>query len=289
MTAPEVDFVLNATRDNLPNGQTLADLELERIDKANADNKDGTWTHQHAENPQGTNFVMAALVDRPDEPIGTNFDYVGDATVSVDVIGLHVSEHGAIDPQNDTSVAHNTTTWENLKDSIRTAVSEESVRTFPNVGRANTSYVDMHLVPGSWVDNSEAYSDWYQLTFDLALHGFESLDNPLEPIVPQTKAKLFDANNKAADTALFANNVTSSSPPSNFILTASVSNATRLKLTEWDGSTEEVYNLNHNATLDADDINEFEFVAEEGAEYNVELGSATDVKLLMITEESLEG
>lgn len=177
MGAPEVDYVLSAVEGNLTGANnTLASLSLERIDRDNNNNLDGEWTHQHSADPEKTNFVSAALVSRPQEPMGTEYDLRGDAVVSVQVMGMAATADtfGAIDPGNGVqpaAVDWNTTGWDALTDNIRRAIL--AGREFPAVGRANTSYKGLFIE--NWNDNSQAYSDWYMLSFDVRFSGFETL------------------------------------------------------------------------------------------------------------------
>lgn len=108
------------------------------------------------------------------------------------------------------------------------------------------------------------------------------------PVKPNEKASTFDNTDVAADTAIFASNLTSSEPPTEFLVEVAFNNDTRLDVTEWDGSTEHRFPLNGNATMNTD-LTRVSHVARSGSEYNYQLQSAADVQLLVITEEHLEG
>lgn len=168
--------MLDAIKDDWVGSETdLADVPLERIDRDNSDLLDDTPIHQHAVDLEGMNYVGAGLVSRPEQPMGTEFDLKGDAVVSVRVEGMHVSEFGAIDPQKGTDDEavrdYPTTDWDTLTNNIRRSI--QTSRTNPNVGRSNTAYKDSFIE--NWNDQARDYSDYYLLTFDYRLSGFESL------------------------------------------------------------------------------------------------------------------
>lgn len=173
--APEVAWVLNQTRDEYPTGETLSAIPLERIDGDNAENLDGEtgWTHSHSADLEEMNLMVASLSERPQTPMGTEYDLRGDAIVSCRVEGVHVDEHGAINPStgDDATPTGNATDWDTLTDNIRRAILTN--RTYPSVGRANTSYKDAFIE--NWNDQSSSFSDYYLLTFDVRLGGFEDL------------------------------------------------------------------------------------------------------------------
>lgn len=109
------------------------------------------------------------------------------------------------------------------------------------------------------------------------------------PLKPNLKASVYNQADVSADTDVFASNVTPSEPPTEFLVEAAFNNATRIKLKEWDGTTETVYNLNGNNTVDASDLARVSHLARSGSEYNIQLGSAADVRLLAVAEEHLQG
>lgn len=108
------------------------------------------------------------------------------------------------------------------------------------------------------------------------------------PIRPNEKAKVFDETNQAPDEALLASNVTSSEPPTEIVAEVAFNNATRIDLTEFDGTTEKRTPLNDNSTID-DARTRVSHLAVNGSEYNYKLQSAADVVTLDVTEQHLEG
>lgn len=176
MTAPEVQFVLDAIDTNWPGGEaSLADVPLERIDRDNSDLLDDTPVHEHSVDLEEMNYVGARLTSRPQQPTGTEYDLMGDAVVGVRVEGAHVSEFGAIDPQKGTaseaSRSYPTTDWDSLTENIRRAIFTD--RTFPSVGRSNAAFKDLFVE--NWADQSAEFSDYYRLDFDVRFSGFETL------------------------------------------------------------------------------------------------------------------
>lgn len=173
--APEVDWVLTAAVDDYPGGTARADIPLERIDGNNVNNVDAAsgWVHTMEESPQQMNYLVATLTGRPEIPMGTEYDLRGDATVQCRVIGVHISEHGAIDPGtgDESNVSYPTVGWDTLTDNLRRAITTD--RTFPTVGRTNTAYKDMFLE--DWDDQSGNFGDFYLLTFTVRFSGFEDL------------------------------------------------------------------------------------------------------------------
>lgn len=108
------------------------------------------------------------------------------------------------------------------------------------------------------------------------------------PIRPNEKASTFNETDVSADTAIFATNITSSEPPTEIVVEAAFNNATRLDVTEWDGTTEHRHRLNDNNTID-DTLTRVRHLARNGSEYNYQLQSAADVHTLVVTEEHLQG
>lgn len=108
------------------------------------------------------------------------------------------------------------------------------------------------------------------------------------PIRPNEKRSTFDEADVQPDTAIFTTNVTSSEPPTEMVVEVAFNNATRIDVTEWDGTTEHRHRLNGNATI-ADDLTRVRHVARNASEYNYKLQSAADVHTLVVTEEHFQG
>jgi hypothetical protein len=174
MTAPEVQFVLDAIKDHYGTSP-LSNIPLERIDRDNSDLLDDTPVHEHSVELEEMNYVGAASAGTSSEPIGTEFDHRTETTVSVRVEGAHVDEFGAIDPQSGTndaaSVSYPTTDWQSLTDNIRRAILTD--RTFPDPDRNNITYKDLFIE--NWSDQAANFSDYYRLDFDVRFSGFETL------------------------------------------------------------------------------------------------------------------
>lgn len=108
------------------------------------------------------------------------------------------------------------------------------------------------------------------------------------PIKPNEKATLFDDTDRSPDVALLTANVTSSEPPTEIVAEVAFNNATRIDVTEFDGTTETRTPLNDNATID-DARTRVSHLAVNGSEYNYKLQSAADVVTLDVTEQHLDG
>lgn len=173
MTAPLVQFVLDAIDTNT--SQALADIPLERIDRDNSDLLDGAPVHQMGAELEEMNYVGAALESLNGDPIGADYDLAVDPVVSVRLVGAHVAEFGAIDPQIGTPQARSpgypTTTWYDLTQAVRRAVLD--ARTFPAVGASNFAFKDLFIE--NYTDTASEYADYYQLDFDVRFGGFEVL------------------------------------------------------------------------------------------------------------------
>jgi len=72
------------------------------------------------------------------------------------------------------------------------------------------------------------------------------------PLKPNEKATLFDDTNRSPDVALLTANVTSSEPPTEIVAEVAFNNATRIDVTEFDGTTEtrEVLVLDKEAVIE---------------------------------------
>lgn len=173
--APEVDWVLTAAVDDYPGSPARTDIPLERIDGNNANNVDAAsgWVHIHSESPQEMNFLVATLTQRPEEVMGAEYDLKGDAVVNCRLIGVHIREHGAIDPGegDEPTVPWTTVAWDTLTDNIRRAILTD--REGSSVGRSNVAYSTSFIE--NWDDQSGNFSDYYLLTFNVRFHGFETL------------------------------------------------------------------------------------------------------------------
>lgn len=109
------------------------------------------------------------------------------------------------------------------------------------------------------------------------------------PLKPNTKAELFNQTGQSANSDIFTSNVTASEPPTEFVIEGAFNNATRLNVTEFDGSETKSFHLNDNSTFAANDLTRVRHLARNGSEYNYQPQSACDVELLVIAEEHLGG
>lgn len=184
MTAPEVQFVLDAIKDHaagyaslygmVPYGAGLSDVPLERVDRDNSEVLEGPL-HKHGDDLKEMNYVGGTLADRSTSPVGTEYDHEIETVVGVRVEGAHVQEYGAIDPQNgtadETAREYPTISWDVLTAAIRRAVLAE--RRFPQVTRDNTGYKDLFVA--NETDSSVNYADYFRYDFDVVFRGFEEL------------------------------------------------------------------------------------------------------------------
>jgi len=109
------------------------------------------------------------------------------------------------------------------------------------------------------------------------------------PLKPNWKASAFDAAGQTVNSDVFAENITPSEPPNEFVVEAAFNNDTRVSVTEFDGSTENQYFLHGNATFNGGELIRVSHMARNGSEYNYQLESAADIELLLVAEEHLEG
>lgn len=177
MSVPEVQFVLDAVKDNLVGAgnagagyfgagyDSLDDIPVRRIDRDNSDILEAD-IHTHSAELQEANFVGAGFQTRDATPIGTEYDHRVQNAVGVRIEGAHVSEYGHIDPTGKDGVP-----WRQFVQGVRTAITHE--RTFPDSGAGNTSYTHLELTNGS--DQSSDYSDYFRYDFDVLFVGFEAL------------------------------------------------------------------------------------------------------------------
>lgn len=158
-----------------PVGGNLADVPVERVDRDNSGLLDDTPIHRHAAELEEMNYVGARNASSPSTPIGTEYDHSRDDVVGVRVVGAHVSEFGAIDPEigtsNETTVSHPTCTWQNLLVNIRRAILAN--RTFPGADVPTVAYTS--LVIENWTDTASDFGDYYRADFDVRFTGFEAL------------------------------------------------------------------------------------------------------------------
>jgi hypothetical protein len=170
MSNPETDWVLSEIKTQWPSG-SYSDIPLERVDREDSEKLDGGVRSRKGE-LQEQNFVGAALAERGRTPIGTEFDYDVEAVVGVRVEGLHHDAYGYIDPSASLppSTSGDPVPWSDLVDAIQDAV--QTNRTFPSVGRSDTSYTHVRIANES--DRSDNYGDYYRADFDLVFGGYES-------------------------------------------------------------------------------------------------------------------
>lgn len=172
--APEVDFVLSAIKDDWQGTETdIAFVPLERIDRDNTENIDSGERVQ-SEDLEELNIVSARSASRDDQPMGTEYDLKTERVVGVKVEGMHVSEYGAIDPDNSSSVTWNTTNWDDLTTNIRRSILNQSNREYPAVSnRTNAAFKDLRVE--NYDDQSSNFGDYYLVAFDVRFTGFETL------------------------------------------------------------------------------------------------------------------
>lgn len=172
MTANEVDFVLDAIENNY--GTPLSDIPLERVDRDNSDLLEDSQLHDVSPELEEMNYVGASSESVTRSYVGTDPNFEIEAVVNVRLVGAHVSEAGAIDPQagTDDAAAYAswpTTTWDDLKWSTKRAILDKVK--FPDAGRSNVGYKDLTIA--NETDNSSNYGDAYLATFDVLFMGFE--------------------------------------------------------------------------------------------------------------------
>lgn len=173
MTDAAVQFVLDTIQQDWvgPEGaNSLADVPLERIDRDNSDLLDDTPVHQMGAELEEMNYVGVASASTQDEPLGTTYNLRTTRVVSVRLMGAHVSEYGAIDPQ-DGSHSYPTRTWDSLKDDLRRTLYVP--RKTPSVGQSNAAFKDLFIE--NQADTSSNYADFYRWDCDIRFEGFETL------------------------------------------------------------------------------------------------------------------
>ncbi len=168
----EVDWVLQTIDDYFSYGgagygETAFGGEpgLKRVDRDESELLEGNIRSRQAD-LQEANYVGATLADRSTEPIGTEFDLLVEATVGLRIEGLHHSEWGNIDQNDEDGVP-----FDELVDDIQQALWSE--REFPNVGRDNTNYHSLYLE--NYAPQSAQFADYYRYDFDVRLTGHEEL------------------------------------------------------------------------------------------------------------------
>ncbi len=110
--------------------------------------------------------VGVAYTEESSTPIGIGYDYDIERTASLRVEGVHLSDHGAIDPDGDHGVP-----FGELWRRVRRALLAE--RTHPDVGRPNTRYRD--LVINNVTDRSPDNADYYRTDADVVFRGYETV------------------------------------------------------------------------------------------------------------------
>lgn len=171
MAHPAVDTILSAIKSNWSAG-SYADIPLERVNRDDSDQLDDS-IRSHTEDLQADNYVGVSYADRTPTPIGTEYDSQTDVTVNVRIEGLHVSEHGYVNPSNSLppSSAGDPVPWTPLVKEIRAAI--EADRTFPSTGEADIDYTS--LVVRNENPLAYEYGDYYRHDFDVVFEGYEEL------------------------------------------------------------------------------------------------------------------
>jgi len=171
MTHPAVGFVLSAIKDNWSAG-AYSDIPLERVDRNNNDLLDDNVRDLTPELKQD-NYVSAAYTERDDSPIGTEYDLAVDGlVVNCQVVGLHHSEFGYINPDNSLppTTAGDPVPFYDLHREIRDAILAE--KQFPDTS-SDIDYTD--LVITNQTPLSYEYGDLYRFDFDVSFAGYEEL------------------------------------------------------------------------------------------------------------------
>lgn len=176
MGSPEVDFILQAIKDNLTGAggsgagyygaghDSLDDIPIQRIDRDDAKNLE-TGERVMAGKDYTNNYVGARTAETQAEAIGTEYDQRVQAVVNVRLSGTHHAQHGQIDPDG-----NNGAVWTDLRDGVKLSIMHK--RKFPAVGGpATTTY--------TWIDRvneqdlSSDFKDKYRWEADFAFVGFE--------------------------------------------------------------------------------------------------------------------
>lgn len=111
-------------------------------------------------------IASASLVERPTEPVGTEYDEAVEAIVSLRVEGLHHHQRGYIDPAGEEGIQFPTLVRE-----ISRAIKKE--RTYPGVQRPTTTYHSLTFRNAQYL--SDDYSDFYLWTADAVFDGYDEL------------------------------------------------------------------------------------------------------------------
>ena len=172
MTA-EVEFVLDVLGSVVDSVDTDYEATLVRIDRDTPLLYEGGGALSSATSRRTKSVdldepaaVSASFTGRSTDPIGTEYDHDVEATVSARLEAAHLSEYGAIDPAGVDGVP-----FDELRDRVRAAILAE--RTFPSVGRSDTSYTHLRLENETNVSGDEG--DYYRYDVDIVFEGYEEL------------------------------------------------------------------------------------------------------------------
>lgn len=160
-----VQFVLD-TLDTTGNGgawnTSNADhpIRYNRRDGTREDTGEHTSSVDHSED----NVVSVALTNKNRTPIGTEFCYRFEATLSVRLEGTHVNQRGNVDPDSSTA------TWKALTNELERALDTE--RTFPT-----TDVQVLSQMLSLDADLSRNLRDTYRADYTLTIEGYEDPDS----------------------------------------------------------------------------------------------------------------
>jgi len=162
MTQDEVTWVLNTIASEWPDGSFPADTV--RVDRDDPQILD-TGVRTNEVDLARRNAIAASLSQKPRTPIGTEFDYRVETTVSVRVEALHASEHGQVASKSE---------FLQLVARARNAIDQ--ARSTPTVpATSSTGRVDYHsAVTGETVTpDLSANKNHYREDFEVRLAGYE--------------------------------------------------------------------------------------------------------------------
>jgi len=138
---------------------------LKRVNRDRSEVLEGSIRTREAD-LQDANYVGAALADRSSEALGTEFNLRVETIVGIRVEGLHHTEYGFIDEDDEEGVP-----FDELVDDIKQAIWSE--RSFPDVGREDTQYHTLYIE--NEAPRSAEYSDYYRYDADVRLVGYRTL------------------------------------------------------------------------------------------------------------------
>lgn len=161
MSSPEVDWVLSQV------GSVVGSITapLQRVDRDESRILEGDIRTREGE-LQESNFVGAALANRPSEPVGFEYDRRAEAIVSVRIEGLHVDQWGHVDPSGSNGIA-----FHELVRRCRDAIY--AGREFPAANPQDVTYHTLFVENES--SQSSQHRDYYRTDFDVRFRGYESL------------------------------------------------------------------------------------------------------------------